>query len=69
VVLAIAGNVLKAFPGAGTVTGGLVHAGIALGIVLSLQSTVLQRRDVNALAGVAFGGLTLLTWSLALRGD
>jgi membrane associated rhomboid family serine protease len=48
--------------------GGFV-SGVALGIVLSLQSTVLQRRDVNALAGVAFGGLTLLTWSLALRGD
>lgn len=32
VVLAIAGNVLKAFPGAGTVTGGLVHA-VAYGLI------------------------------------
>lgn len=32
VVLAIAGNVLKAFPGVGTVTGGLVHA-VAYGLI------------------------------------
>ena len=41
-VLAIAGNVLKAFPGAGTVAGGLVHA-VAYGIVFDAMGKGLSR--------------------------
>lgn len=41
-VLAISGNVLKAFPGAGTVAGGLVHA-VAYGIVFDAMGKGLAR--------------------------
>ena len=48
-MLAVAGNGLKAFPGVGTLTGGLVHA-VAYGMIFdslgnSLRQTLEQRRE------------------------
>jgi hypothetical protein len=48
-MLAVAGNGLKAFPGVGTLTGGLVHA-VAYGMIFdslgnSLRQTLAQRGE------------------------
>ncbi len=56
VVLAIAGNALKAFPGLGTLTGGLIHA-IAYGMIFdglgrALVKTMASRGDLRTQSAV-----------------
>ena len=57
VVLAVAGNGLKAFPGIGTVAGGLVHA-VAYGLIFdalgnAVSHTLEQRGKLKAAPAVA----------------
>jgi hypothetical protein len=66
VLLAVAGNALKAFPGLGTVTGGLVHA-IAYGLLFdSLGRAVAETLDTR---GALPEQLALRTFEEKLRED
>ncbi|MEM7277963.1 MAG: GTPase [Pseudomonadota bacterium] len=61
--LAVAGNGLKAFPGIGTVTGGLVHA-VAYGLIFdamgrSLANSLSERRSFEPAASAADFGAEL----------
>jgi hypothetical protein len=66
ILLAVAGNALKAFPGLGTVTGGLVHA-VAYGLLFdSLGRAVAETLDTR---GALPEPLALRTFEEKLRED